>query len=224
MVDQPAEAICYVAPAPAPVPSPAPPQLSSPPPTVADPRAVRRLTDSGGALKKRKHGVGAIAALEYLQAECSLEKCSEGELLPNNSRGPNRPASAALMFLMQIKEQIHQPQWGTWSPMQLARGVERLYTTLNDEKREDLEKVRTVALSQFIWTRQLGEPELCLALNLTDRNCESSMSNSEPSANPSEAELGRGCPMPADPLARTLAPRGHLRRLAPRGCTGVPRS
>jgi len=60
----------------------------------------------------------------------------------------------------------------------------------------------------WIWTRQRGEPELCLSPNLTDRYCESS---SESSANPGEAALGRGCHMPADPLARTLAPRGPVR-------------
>ena len=110
----------------------------------ADAQSVkRRLGDlSGPAGKKRKHGVGAISVLEYLQAECSLEKCSEGEVGQNGARGPSRPQSAPLMFLLFIKEKIHQPQWGAWSPMQLARGVEQLYTTVKDDTREGFEKVR----------------------------------------------------------------------------------
>ena len=81
--------------------------------------------------KRRPHGAAEVGVLEWLEAEAEKRAVDNSNAaLPHGVEPPQRPHSAALMFMHKIKSRIKQPPGAAWTPKQLAQGVTRLYEAL----------------------------------------------------------------------------------------------
>ena len=124
------------APAPAPaVPEAAPKRkggaLPQGPPSGGGAAAAAAAPAEPAAKRRRPAGDPSVGVLEWLEAEAEKREIDHSNpALPAGIAPPQRPTSAALLFLHKIRSRIKQPPNSAWGPKQLAQGVTRLFEAL----------------------------------------------------------------------------------------------
>jgi hypothetical protein len=114
--------------------------------------AAAAKPDAEPAAKRRRQQQGdpSVGVLEWLEAEAEKRPIdhSHPALLPGIDP-PERPTSAALLFLHKIRSRIKQPPNSAWGPKQLAQGVTRLFEALPPAHQQQYRQAAKESLDRY---------------------------------------------------------------------------